>query len=270
MMLDVRQLISTGPSLTAQERRPSQEQIKGAQERLKAAGHDPGSVDGGVGPQTDAAVRAYQQHYGLPSLASWMRPRSTRWDLTTAQRPPASRPGVVPDAVQEAQTPRTVPDERPEQRKSAHDRSNVFQASQGLPPRKRCPISPTRGRSWVLTSPVTLNAKRPMQPFEEIMHADAQAKPQVMAAQRQLLERRYDLTPRLDPEAKMSRGKPPSGRADRAAGSGTDWNTLAGMTPDAIRQRNLFRIRRCHTEAGGGRAGLSGDADCHVPPARAL
>jgi hypothetical protein len=46
MTLDVRQLISPGPSLTAQERRPSPEQIKGAQERLKAAGHDPGSVDG--------------------------------------------------------------------------------------------------------------------------------------------------------------------------------------------------------------------------------
>ena len=66
MILDVRQLLSPGPALTAQERRPSQEQIKGAQERLKAAGHDPGSVDGVWGPQTDAAVRAYQQHYGLP------------------------------------------------------------------------------------------------------------------------------------------------------------------------------------------------------------
>ena len=72
------------------------------------------------------------------------------------------------------------------------------------------------------------------------MHADAQAKPQVMTAQRQLLESRYDLTPRLDSEAKMSRGKPlPVGPTARLA-AGTDWNTLAGMTPDAIRQRNLF------------------------------
>ena len=79
-----------------------------------------------------------------------------------------------------------------------------------------------------------------MQPFEEIIQADAQAKPQVMAAQRQLLESRYDLTPRLDPEAKMARGKPlPVGPTARLA-AGTDWNTLAGMTPDAIRQRNLF------------------------------
>jgi hypothetical protein len=40
IILDVSQRISPGPSLTAQE------QSKGAQERLTAAGHDPGSVDG--------------------------------------------------------------------------------------------------------------------------------------------------------------------------------------------------------------------------------
>ena len=79
-----------------------------------------------------------------------------------------------------------------------------------------------------------------MQTFEEIRQADVQAKPQVMAAQRQLLESRYDLTPRLDPEVKMSRGKPlPVGPTARLA-AGTDWTALASMTPDAIRQRNLF------------------------------
>ena len=147
MMLDVRQLISTGPPLTAaQERRPSQEQIKGAQERLKAAGHDPGSVDGVWGPQTDAAVRAYQHHYGLPVSGVLDEATLNALGLTTAQRPPASRPGVVPDAVQEAQTPRTVPDERPEQGKSAHDRSNVFQASQGLPASQALPHQPDQGK----------------------------------------------------------------------------------------------------------------------------
>jgi cytochrome c peroxidase len=79
-----------------------------------------------------------------------------------------------------------------------------------------------------------------MQTFAEIMQADIQAKPQVMAAQRQLLESRYDLTPRLDPEAKMSRGKPlPVGPTARLA-PGMEWHTLAAMTPDAIRQRDLF------------------------------
>ena len=40
------------------------------------------------------------------------------------------------------------------------------------------------------------------------MKQDVADKPKVMAAQRKLLESRYNLTPQLDPEAKMSRGKP--------------------------------------------------------------
>ena len=38
-----------------------------------------------------------------------------------------------------------------------------------------------------------------------------------MAAQRKLLEARYDLTPKPDPKAKMSRGKPLLRRPDRPA-----------------------------------------------------
>jgi len=188
IIVDVSQHISPGTSLTAQERGPSQEQIKGAQERLKVAGHDPGSVDGVWGPQTESAVRAYQQQHGLPVSGARDEATRTALGLTTAQRLPASRPGVVPDAVQEAQTPRTVPAERPEQRQSAHDRSNVFQASQGLPASQALPQQPDQGKILGFDfSRDPLNAKRPMQPFEEIRQADAQAKPQVMAAQRQLL-----------------------------------------------------------------------------------
>ena len=188
IIVDVSQHISPGTSLTAQERGPSQEQIKGAQERLKVAGHDPGSVDGVWGPQTESAVRAYQQQHGLPVSGALDEATRTALGLTTAQRLPASRPGVVPDAVQEAQTPRTVPAERPEQQKSAHDRSNVFQASQGLPASQALPQQPDQGKILGFDfSRDPLNAKRPMQPFEEIRQADAQAKPQVMAAQRQLL-----------------------------------------------------------------------------------
>src|SRR4029450_10110354 len=53
-----------------------------------------------------------------------------------------------------------------------------------------------------------LNAMKPMQTFEETMKADVDARPGVGAAQRKLLEGRYDLQPRLDPAARMSRGKP--------------------------------------------------------------
>ena len=49
------------------------------------------------------------------------------------------------------------------------------------------------------------------------MKEDVEAKPKVMAAQRKLLETRYDLKPKLDPEAKMSRGKPLAVGPDGAA-----------------------------------------------------
>ena len=65
-----------------------------------------------------------------------------------------------------------------------------------------------------------LGAKKPGTTFEEIKKADVAAKPKVMAAQRKLLESRYDLEPKLDPEAKMSRGKPLVRRPDRAAAGG--------------------------------------------------
>ena len=79
IILDVGQHISPGTSLTAQERRPSQEQIKRAQEQLKAAGYDPGSVDGVWGPQTEAAVRDFQKQHGLAVSGSLMMEHATPW-----------------------------------------------------------------------------------------------------------------------------------------------------------------------------------------------
>jgi cytochrome c peroxidase len=148
---------------------------------------------------------------------------------------------MVPDAVQEAQTPRAVPEDRPEQKRSEQDRSPAFQASQATPASQALANQPDQGKVLGFDfSRDPLNAKRPMQTFEEIMQADVQAKSPVMTAQRQLLESRYDLTPRPDPQVKMSRGKPvPMGPTARLA-PGMGWDTLAGMTPEAIRQGNLF------------------------------
>jgi len=84
-----------------------------------------------------------------------------------------------------------------------------------------------------------LNAKKPMQTFEETMQEDVAAKQGVMQAQRQLLESRYDLTPRPDPEAKMSRGKPlPVGPTARLRN--TTWEQLAGMAPADMRKAGAF------------------------------
>jgi peptidoglycan DL-endopeptidase LytE len=45
---------------------PSREVLRQAQRQLKALGFDPGSMDGTFGPQTEAALKAYQQAYRLP------------------------------------------------------------------------------------------------------------------------------------------------------------------------------------------------------------
>jgi cytochrome c peroxidase len=153
----------------------------------------------------------------------------------------APQPGARPDAVQDAQIPRTVPVERPEQQKSAHDRSPLFLAPQAVPASQALAGQPEEGKVLgfdFYRDP--LNAKQPMQTLDEVMQADIAAKPQVMATQRQLLERRYNLQPPLDTQVTMSRGKPiPIGPTARLP-QGRTWEALATMTPDAIQQANAF------------------------------
>jgi cytochrome c peroxidase len=149
--------------------------------------------------------------------------------------------GQPTDAVAQAQTARAVPVTRPEQRKTAHDTSNVFDT-----------------RNAELTSPVLasqpeqggvpgfdfyrdqLDSPRPMMTFEELYKAAVAAKPAVTAAQRKLLETRYNLTPRTQAGLTMSRGKPiPIGPTARLRG-GKSWDDLAAITPEAIRKAGLF------------------------------
>ena len=184
-----------------------------------------------MGSQTEAALRVYQQQQGLPV--------SGQLDAATLQALLAT--SVAPDAVQEAQTPRPVLEDRPEQQRSEHDRSDRFQATQALSSSPAFADQTDQGK--VLGFEFTrdpLNAKQPMQTFDETMQADVQAKPGVMAAQQQLLERRYDLTPRFVPAYRMSRGKPIVVGPTVRLGSGHSWESLAQMTPEAIRQANLF------------------------------
>ena len=41
------------------------DQVRGLQQALKDQGHDPGEIDGKMGPRTQAALRDYQQKQGL-------------------------------------------------------------------------------------------------------------------------------------------------------------------------------------------------------------
>ena len=55
----------------------NREVLRDAQRQLKALGFNPGSTDGTFGPQTEAALRAYQHAYRLPETG--------RLDDTTAR-----------------------------------------------------------------------------------------------------------------------------------------------------------------------------------------
>ena len=137
---------------------------------------------------------------------------------------------------------------------------------QNLLPR-RLTINPIKEKSWGLISARDpFNAKKPMQTFEETMKADIAERPKVMKTQRDLLMRRYDLTPRLDREAKMSRGKPlPVGPTARLQG-GLTWQKLASMTPEQIRSQNLFPYPALpHPKQATGGSGFSPDANRDVP-----
>ncbi|MBO0722872.1 MAG: cytochrome B6 [Blastocatellia bacterium] len=78
------------------------------------------------------------------------------------------------------------------------------------------------------------------EPFSSVMSRMKAAKAGIMARQMALLNERYDLTPRVSNEVKMSRGKPiPVGPTARLA-SGLTWESLAAMSPEEIREKGLF------------------------------
>ena len=145
------------------------------------------------------------------------------------------------DAVQNAQTVREVPTTRPEQKKNEHDRSSVFDAQNAMPASPAFNNQPDKGKvSGFDFSRDPFNAKKPMQTFEETMKADIADRPKVMRTQQELLNRRYDLTPRLDKEAKMTRGKPLAVGPTARLSAGLSWERLAAMSPEEIRSKNVF------------------------------
>jgi cytochrome c peroxidase len=76
--------------------------------------------------------------------------------------------------------------------------------------------------------------------FDELRAKLAKAKPEVMRAQRTLLETRYDLADRPVTGVTMSRGKPVQGGVRVRIARGTSWQELAQLTPETIKQRDLF------------------------------
>src|SRR3954465_1639645 len=113
------------------------------------------------------------------------------------------RAAAATDAVQDAQTPRDVPQTRPEQQKNEHDRSDVFNPAKAPRSSSALENQPQKGEIQGFDfARDPLDSKRPMQPADEIVQKDIADKAKVMEAQRKLLESRYDLTPHLDPAGK--------------------------------------------------------------------
>ena len=78
------------------------------------------------------------------------------------------------------------------------------------------------------------------EPFAVVLNRDKAAKARVMAEHQKLLEARYDLSRRVDPNVKMTRGKPiPVGPTARLKG-GVNWEQLGRMSPEEIREKGLF------------------------------
>ncbi len=150
-----------------------------------------------------------------------------------------ARPAV--DAVQDAQTPRNVTQKRAEQQKSAHDLSDIFSAPRAKPSSPAFKQQPDEGemRGFDFARD-PLNARAPMESPAAIMEADVAAKPGLMQKHRALLEARYNLTPRLDPVVKMTRGKPLAVGPTARLRSGMSWEKLASMSAAEIRSQGLF------------------------------
>jgi cytochrome c peroxidase len=153
----------------------------------------------------------------------------------------SSAASPLPDAVAEAQTPHSVPVTRPEQKKTAHDLSDAFLAPKAWPSSRAFRDQPEQGQILgfdFYRDP--LNSARPMMTFDEIMRMDVEAKAGVMRAQQELLNRRYNLTPRTDSAIKMSRGKlQPLGPTARLA-QGVTWEKLADMSAEEMRKTGSF------------------------------
>ncbi len=109
-----------------------------------------------------------------------------------------------------------------------------------------------RTSSYDQITPVLLGQES----FEKMREKDKADKGAVMARQKELLEQRYDLSPKVSETVKMSRGKPiPVGPATRLP-EGMTWEKLAELSPDEVREKALFPkgflpLPHPHHEVGG-------------------
>jgi cytochrome c peroxidase len=161
------------------------------------------------------------------------------WLLLNAQEHPQQQ--TSPDAVMQAQQPQNVPITRPEQKKNAHDLSAIFEPQNAQPSSPVFATQPKEGKNSgfdFYRDP--LNSDHPMANPDEIMKKLAADKGAAMAAQRKLLESRYNLTPKVDSNVTMSRGKSIAVGPTARLTNGFTWDHLGKMPPEEIKQKGAF------------------------------
>jgi cytochrome c peroxidase len=160
-----------------------------------------------------------------------------------------------PDPAAEAVAVKATPVERPEQRLTEHDKADIFRPAVPAPISPALKNQPKEGRILGFDfARDPLNADKPFRTGAEIKAMESAAKAGVMAAHRKYLEGRYDLTPRLDPQVTMSRGKPIAVGPTARLAEGMSFEQLGGLTPEEIKRRGLFPyptlIHPLHTNGG--------------------
>ncbi len=79
------------------------------------------------------------------------------------------------------------------------------------------------------------------EPFDAVMTRMKEAKPQILARQKQLLAERYDLADRPAQGVAMSRGKPvQEGVRAKVPAGVSSWQELGAMSPEDIREKGLW------------------------------
>src|SRR5215469_9961641 len=108
------------------------------------------------------------------------------------------------DAIVRAQEPTPIQTKRPEQQKTAHDNSSVFDELHAQPSSPAFRNQPGEGKvSGFDFYRDPLNADHPYENPDAVRQRLAADKARVMDIQRKLLESRYNLQARFDPQVKM-------------------------------------------------------------------
>jgi cytochrome c peroxidase len=149
--------------------------------------------------------------------------------------------GLPHDPAAVAVRPKSVELTRPEQQITDHDRSALFDVTKPAPINAALNPQPKGGRLLGFDfARDPLNSDKPLQSAKEIQEKETAARPQVTAAQHELLGKRYILEPKFAPGVTMSRGKPvPMGPTARLP-QGVTFASLADMSPAEIKERNAF------------------------------